>query len=772
MNKPLLRIILFYFIFTFCSVSYSQNIKGEKSPLTQVLLTLETRYNIKFSFETKTVERILVDKLHPELSLTQALKQLQILTQLQFKILNNRFIAITPPKKNNRNKNIQQLDEVVINNYLAKGISKTINGAISIKTKAFDMLPGVIEPDVLQIVERLPGIVSVNERISNLNIRGGTNDQNLIVYDGIRLYQSGHFFGLISAFNPYLTEDITVSKNGTSAKFGDGVSSIISIKNSDSINGQLKAGFGVNLLSIDGFAKIPLSKKTALQLSARRSITDVFSSPTYNTYFDRIFRDSEFNTSTTSNTLKSEEERFFFYDLNAKFLYDINKTTKLRFNVVTLFNTLNYNQTFTDSNTTLQTRKSTLNQTSFGTSISYSKYWKNGINTTLKTYFSSYNLDAENTNVTSSQKLIQKNDVADYGIRLEAQKSVSKHIKLTAGYQLNEVAVSNFEDVINPTFTSLSKKIIRTHALFGETKWTSNSKKTYIKFGLRGNYFEKFARFLVEPRLSVNQKISNYFRLEILGELKSQSLTQIIDLQQNFFGIEKRRWQLADTNSVPIITSQQVSVGLNYNKNGWLMVAEGYYKKVNAISAQSQGFQNQYQFANAIGAYNIKGFDILLNKRFTNISTWLSYSYSKNNYLFSALNNGKSFPNSVDLKHVINTSLTYNFNGLKIGLGINWHSGKPYTLPLETQNNNTNTIDYQSPNAERLNAYFRTDISATYNFKLSKKVNGEFGVSIWNLFNKTNIINRYYTLNTDDTIIKIDNPSLKFTPNFSFRVHF
>ena len=359
MNKPLLRVFLYYFVFTFSSVSYSQNRKGEKLPLTQILLNLEARYNVKFSFETKTVEGILVGKLYPELSLNQALKQLQILTQLEFKILNDRFIAITPPKKNSSSKNIQQLEEVVIKNYLAKGISKTINGAINVKTKAFDILPGVIEPDVLQIVESLPSIVSVDERISNLNIRGGTNDQNLIVYEGIRLYQSGHFFGLISAFNPYLSEDITVSKNGTSAKFGDGVSSVISIKNSDSISGKLKAGFGVNLLSVDGFAKIPLSKKTELQLSARRSTTDVFTSPTYNSYFERIFKDSELNTNTIANTLKSEDERFFFYDVNAKFLYDINKTSKLRFNVLTLFNSLNYNQTFIDSNTELQTRKST-----------------------------------------------------------------------------------------------------------------------------------------------------------------------------------------------------------------------------------------------------------------------------------------------------------------------------------------------------------------------------------------------------------------------------
>ena len=135
-----------------------------------------------------------------------------------------------------------------------------------------------------------------------LNVRGGTNDQNLILYEGIRMYQTGHFFGLISAFNPYLSENLNASKNGTSAKYGNGVSSTITIKNKDNLDQKFSAGLGSNLLSLDGFAKIPLSKKTELQLSARRSFTDIIASKTYDSYFDRIFRDSELNTSNNIST--------------------------------------------------------------------------------------------------------------------------------------------------------------------------------------------------------------------------------------------------------------------------------------------------------------------------------------------------------------------------------------------------------------------------------------------------------------------------------------
>ncbi|WP_299125393.1 TonB-dependent receptor [uncultured Winogradskyella sp.] len=771
MNK-LLQGLVFYFIFiTFCNLSYSQT-QQEKQPLAQILIQLEERYDIKFSFETKTIEGIIIDSLYPELSLDQALKQLRQVTNLKFEILSDRFIAITPKKDAELKTATQRLEEVVVTNYLTKGISKTNSGTIEVDTRAFNILPGLIEPDVLQIVQNLPGIISVDERISNINVRGGTNDQNLILYEGIRMYQTGHFFGLISAFNPYLSEEINISKNGTSVKYGNGVSSTISIKNTDNLDQKFNAGIGGNLLSVDGFAKIPTSNKTELQLSLRRSFTDIVASTTYDAYFDRIFRDSELNTSNNINTLLSLDERFLFYDFNAKFLYDIDKTSKLRINVLNMYNNLDYNQVFTTNENNFQETRSALNQISYGISANYSKAWKDDISTSVEAYYSNYDLDAESNDVTNEQRLRQENKVEDYGIRLDISKLVSDATKFNGGYQFNEVGVTNLEDVTNPNFTSLIKEIIRTHAIFGEIEWYSPSRDTYIRAGSRISYFEKLSEVLIEPRFTINQKLGKYFRLEILGELKSQSIAQIIDLQQDFFGIEKRRWQLANGSDVPLITSEQISLGVSYNQNNLLVSLEGYYKGVNNITSRSQGFQNQFQFTNEIGFYTVKGIDFLINKRFNDFSTWLSYSYSKNDYQFQNLNSGNSFPNTLDLRHVANTSLTYNIDNFKVGFGINWHSGRPYTTPLVVQNDSNSSIEYESPNNSRLPDYFRTDISAIYDFELSRGINAEVGASIWNIFNQTNIINRYYTFDSGNSVVEINNRSLKFTPNLSFRINF
>ncbi|MDY2587534.1 TonB-dependent receptor plug domain-containing protein [Winogradskyella aquimaris] len=765
MNKLLQRVVLLFLILFLSHLGYSQKEKPQQ--LVQILEVLEKRYDIKFSFETKTILNIELSPLNPEFSLAEALDKLRATTALNFEVLSRRFIAISP-----NNETIHRLEEVVVNNFLSKGISKTNNGTITIDANAFDILPGLIEPDVLQIVQNLPGIVSVDERISNINVRGGTNDQNLILFEGIRMYQSGHFFGLISAFNPYLSGDIRISKNGTSALYGNGVSSTINIKNSDDIDNKLKLGLGANLLNVDGFAKVPLSEKTELQLSARRSFTDVLVSKTYDAYFDRIFNDSELNATNDVNTLLALDERFLFYDLNAKFLYDIDDSSKLRINLLNIYNNLDYNQTFVNSNNDFQETRSALNQISYGVSASYSKVFKNKVSAKAQLYYSNYNLDAQNNDITNNQLLKQENRVDDYGLRLDIKKTIDNNTEVRGGYQFNEVGVTNFEDVSNPNFTRFVKEIIRTHAFFGETERYSKSRNTYIRLGARISYFEKLKELILEPRFAFNQKLSDQLRLEILGELKSQSISQVIDLQQDFFGIEKRRWQLSNLDDVPLVKSQQISLGLSYNQNNLLVSLEGYYKNVEGITAQSQGFQNQFQFINDIGAYTITGLDFLINKRFDNFSTWLSYTLSNNDYKFDTINEGNTFPNTVDLTHVANASLTYSLKNLKLGIGLNWHSGRAYTKPLDMQNTNNSVIEYHNPNSSRLPDYFRVDLSAIYKFQLSRVIKAELGASVWNMFNNDNIINRYYTLDTESNIIEIDNQSLRFTPNLSFRVNF
>ena len=749
----------------------AQTIQEEKQPLTTVLKILEARYNISFSYADETIKEKQTTRPNLELTLTEALDYLKESTNLDFDVLDNRFIVIkTKDKTNNSSNKIQQLPEVVVTNYLTSGITKKNDGTIQLKPDKFGILPGLIEPDILQTIQALPGILSADETVSNINVRGGTHDQNLILWDGIKMYQSGHFFGLISAFNPYLTEQVNVSKNGTSAKYGDGISSVIDMQLSNNIDNTFKAGLGFNLINIDGYAKIPISDKIELQVSSRRSVTDLVITPTYDQYFKRIFQDSDLTNNQRGETnAVTKNERFYFYDVTAKLLYDISKKDKLRINFLNVYNTLNYEEQST-VNDIDEALNSELTQRNLATGISYTRDWNDRLSTTAQVYLSNYDLDATNFDIINNQRLIQENEVYDGAAKLDLNYTVNNNFKISGGYQFFEVGISNLEDVNNPVFRSYIKEVIRSHSVYAEGDFLSNNKNTNFKFGTRLNYIKKFDTFLIEPRLSFNQRFLNYFRFELLGEFKSQTTSQIIDLQQDFLGVEKRRWILSNDDDVPIIKSKQASVGIHYGKNKLLVSAEVYLKDVDDITTRSQGFQNQYQFVNAIGSYQVKGIDVLINKQFTNVSTWLSYSYSKNDYTFNTLNNGDPFPNNVDIRHAIKLASTYIYHDFKLALGLNWHTGKPTTIPQQGNEVFNGTINYDLPNNENLDDYLRADCSATYEFRLGD-TKASIGASIWNLFNNKNVINTYYTLN-DDVVNTVENVSLGITPNISLRVYF
>jgi TonB-dependent Receptor Plug Domain len=756
------------FFFSFLNVE-AQSIKEEKQSLISFLKIIETQYNVQFSYADANLIGKTINIPSKQLSFIELLNYLENNTNLIFERLNDTLIVI---KKGEQKPFITQiLDEVVLTNYLTKGIALKNDGATTIKPSVFGILPGLTEPDILQAIQALPGIQSVDERVSNVNIRGGTHDQNLILWNGIKMYQSGHFFGLISAFNPYLTQEVIVSKNGTSAMYGDGVSSIIDMRSSNNISKEPTGGAGFNLINADVFTKIPLSKKIEIQLSARRSLTDLILTPTYDQYFKRIFQDTDLTNNLNNSNSISRNERFYFYDVTTKLLYNISKKDKLRVNFLNVFNNLNYDEQSRINNVD-EALNSKLTQSNLATSIEYTRNWSTKFSTSTQLYFSNYDLDATNFDVINNQRLIQENQVIDNGLKMHYQYEINDNLLLNGGYQFTEVGISNLEDLNNPVFRSFIKEVLRTHAVFNEVKFVSNSHNTNARVGLRANYFNKFSKTLIEPRFSFNQRFLDHFRLEILGELKSQTTSQIIDLQNDFLGIEKRRWILSNNSNIPIIQSKQLSTGIHFSKNNLTISTEAYIKNVDGITTRSQGFQNQYQFVNAIGSYQVKGIDFLINKQFDNISTWLSYSYSKNDYTFKDLNFSNPFPNNVDIRHAFTFAGTYSINKFKFALGMNWRTGKPVTEPDANNPITNNFINFNAPNSSNLDDYLRADFSSTYTFKAGNNSNAIVGFSLWNILNKANIINTYYNINDDNTVSKVEILSLGITPNFSFRVTF
>lgn len=659
----------------------------------------------------------------------------------------------------------QQLEEVVVYEFLTKGLVKQVDGRIEMNSEQFGILPGLIEPDILQTVQALPGIESIDETVSNINIRGGTNDQNLVLWNGIKMYQSGHFFGLISAFNPFLTDKVILTKNGASAQYGEGVSGIIDIRTKDSIAEQFYGGAGVNLIGGDVYGHLPISEKLAVQFSARRSLTDILNTPTYQKFFTRVFEDSQVN----------RDGNFYFYDFTGKLLYNVNTNQKIRLNFISVNNLLDYSEA--EMNSGLRTR-SDLDQTNLSFGGSLNSKWNKKFSSNLNVYHTRYNLDARNTSSNAKQTLFQNNQVEETALKLNTNYRLNQYFFWGNGYQYTETAIANTTDVTQPPFQSDVRDILRSQALFSEITYRSTDQKLFAMAGIRLNHFENpdsFKEFVIEPRLSLNYAITREVKFQILGEFKSQGTNQIIDLEQNFLGIEKRRWIVSDGNELPITKSKQVAVGLNYDHQNLYIGLEGFYKEVDGISTTTQGFQNQNQFNGEIGNYDVKGIEFLINKKTDAYSIWASYGYNVNTYYFPDIL-PPEFPNNLDIRHTGTLAGTYTLDKLKFSIGLNYHTGKPITEPQADDPIDTSffpaRINYGSPNADRLPEYLRADASFIYNFNIGSAVKATTGVSVLNFTDRNNILNAYYRFNDQNEIEKIENVSLGLTPNVSFRVAF
>lgn len=668
------------------------------------------------------------------------------------------------------------LEPVITTLYLTKGISKKRDGTYEVKPKKIGLLPGLTEPDVFQTMQQIPGINATDESISNTSVRGGTHDQNLFLWNGIRLYQTGHFFGLISSLNPNLAHKINIAKNGTSAFYGDGVSgSVLISTHTDSIENTTGA-IGFNLINVDFYAKVKTSKKSNIEISGRRSYTDLITSPTYKSYFDKIFQNTIVTNYFDNQNIKyNSKEDFYFYDFTAQYHQKIKKKTDLFIDILSISNVLDIFQTKTENNVTIS-KNSCLEQQTYGANALLKTIWNAKNSSEISIYASYYNINSENESIENNQIFNQENTILDTGIKLQNSHILSDNFTFMNGYQFNEIGVRNVDIVNTPVFSRKIKEVLKNHALIAELKYYSVNDKFNGRIGFRQNYIQEFSTFIFEPRIQLNYKLTPFFQLEIMGESKHQTTSQIVDLQQDFLGIEKRRWTLSNNKDIPIVKSNQASLGFSFNKNNWLLTLENFYKKVDGITSMSQGFQNQYEFVKTNGNFTVYGTEFLIQKQFKPITTWISYTFQENNYNFKTLN-PTTFPNNFEIKHDIKSAVISDFKNFNLAIGAHWFTGKPTTLPISTTpiytDPETPTVGYQTSNSSNLEEYFQLNFSGSYAFAIGTKSKLNFGFSVQNVLNNKTSINQHYRINNNTNIVEqVNTFSLERTPNAFLRFTF
>ncbi|CAL2081620.1 Plug domain-containing protein [Tenacibaculum sp. 190524A05c] len=676
-----------------------------------------------------------------------------------------------------------ELDEVLINSYLVNGISKNKDGSIAIKPQQRDILPGLTEPDILQSVQLLPGVLSPNETSSGLHIRGGTPDQNLVLFDGIRIYNPAHFFGMISAFNPYIIEEVNVLSEGVGAQYGNHVSGVVDIRTKSKVAKEISAAFGSNLTHADAFLKMPLGKKASILVSGRRSLSDFFETSTFQSLAKKVFQNTviDQNEKNDVDQVFDKNNRFYFQDFNTKLNLEIGENDQLMLHQLFVSNKLDYRFGLSDGSF-LQTDQ--LDVKNIGLGANWMKQWDEKLSQETTVYYSDYDLNysfigGQNVDPVFSQSSLKKNSIKEFSFKTELKNQFRKNHQIGYGFELinNDVAYNlgrtySFAPDSDYNIEEASSSTI--YALYSNYIY-ENEDKFNIRIGLRNTYFSLEKLFFVTPRIYTQVKVFPNFWANFSYEKKQQNISQIIEFSTNDFGLENYVWSLSNKNEIPILKSDQFSSGLVFRKNDWMIDVNAYHKKIDGLTSLGQSVATNANII-ANGSSTSKGINFLLKKRFNDYTSWISYSYGDTKFTFPQTNEGNPFSGNNDITHRLRWSHNYKVGNFDFSLGWVYRTGIPFTEVLERNNNGTQEFFFGDINGRRLESYQRLDFSSTYQFNISKnkKWKGKLGVSFLNIFDRSNKLQRSFFLtngqNSNVVLGTTDTVSLGFTPNVMFRI--
>tara|TARA_R110002033_G_scaffold45827_6_gene89962 strand:- start:861 stop:3134 length:2274 start_codon:yes stop_codon:yes gene_type:complete len=727
---------------------------------------IEDKYDVLFSYKDEDITEKLITLKREKRTLLEVLDEITKFTSLDYKVLNNRYIILNKSSENTDSFNA--LDKVIVRSYLTRGIEKNSDGSFNIQPLRLGVLPGITEPDVLESIQLLPGVLSPNETATSFFVRGGASDQNRLIWDGINIYHKGHLFGMISPLNPNVTSQIKFINKGAHARYGERLSSVIDIASRTEIPKQTKVELGFNGISGDALLDIPIIKeKLNLQASFRRSYIDVFETFTFNQMANKVFESTKINDSENGNN------DFSFLDYNLKLNYKPNKNHSLYASVISIENQLDYSVSDSEKNASYNDRLITSN---IGYGLGWNMNWSDKISQNTTAFFSDYKLNynfitSENNEQISDFE--KRNIIFDSGISSEVNINISERSDFSVGYQytLKDVAYA-FLNTTNLVFVlDTEDNIIQTHSLFGNYNY-KNPNLFDVSIGLRGSYYEELNALRIEPRLQFFKSIAKNIKFQSTAEIKNQIISEIDETIISDLSLENRVWRLANGNSFPIINSQQVSAGFIYSKRGLSIDVDAYYKKLKNITALSLGFLNPESNNYNIGKQRIFGVDAFVKKRFNSFNSWLSYSFNRSKSNFNNLNDDRDFTSKSNVTHALSSAISYKLNKFQLALGWKWQTGKPYTV---SEQNNDELVFNDGINTGELPNYHRLDFSSTYIFKFSKqnRLKGKVGLSIRNIYNRKNLISREYRGNNslDDPIELIEKYSIGITPNLMFRVY-
>lgn len=682
---------------------------------------------------------------------------------------------------------LQTLNEIIISSYLTTGIAKNSDGSILLTPRKQGVLPGLTEADVLLSTQQLPGIQSPIETASGIHIRGGTPDQNLILFDGIKLYNTSHFFGSISAFNPYIVDNVKVYKNASNVKYGNHVSGVIDIETMSDIPKKLSAGAGFNFTNADVNATFPIGEKLGVQFSFRRSISDLLDTPTFDKLSQKVFQNTvldEGKVLAEEQPFIEDENNFSFLDFNTKVIFKPNENNAISLQQIRIKNDLKYVLENTNDN---ERRFDFIDIQNEGYGITWDKTWsaklsqKTNLNYTNYKLFYDGNKKRDNVIYNFTTK---DNEIKEVSFSTIFNQKLNAISELNFGYQFTNSDISyrlvqendGFADLLNEDRKTNNQQTLLAEYII------SKNKKYNVNVGVRASYMPLLDKTFFEPRLYGRLQVFPSFWINTSAEIKQQYTSKIIEFFTSDFGLENELWAISNDVEIPLLKSKQFTFGVLFDKAGWLIDAEAYFKEIDGLTTLATGFDNTNGERIFNGSARVLGADFLVKKKWSNnFSSWVSYTIGENESDFFGFNGGGKFNGNFNISNAVYVAQQMKFGNLDISLGWTFRSGLPFSDIVDSGFNDDQIRleRLANINGRTLPNFHRLDASASYDFYWSKKrkVKSKIGISFINIYNRKNILRRSYekvfnTAEFAEEINTVDTFSLGFTPNVVFRVQF
>ncbi len=686
------------------------------------------------------------------------------------------------------------LDEVVVSgkSYKVMNASEGIS-TIQISPAQLALLPNVGEVDIFRSLQLLPGVSGSNESSSGLYVRGGTPDQNLVLLDGMTVYNVDHFFGFFSAFNADAVKDVQLFKGAFPAKYGGRLSSVVDLTGKTGDPNKFHGSMGINLLNARASVQIPVFKKGSLSLSGRRSYTDLIQSELYNKIFG-VFTQTENPPDIEGLEVNTIEPDFYFFDTNSKLsfsptekdvvalsfysgadhLVESNDVSLPRFGGAVLVN-LDVDEMSDWGNK--------------GLSGKWSRQWGAKLYSNMvvasSNYFSEYNRDLNiKARVVASDSLVldrdvltfEDNDVRDFTFRLDNEYQLNSKHKLEFGF-LGTLAEVDYKFVRDDTLTILDlEQKAQYGAVYLSDTWNP-TQKLAINAGLRATYYDLSEKIYWSPRFSFEYNLTDRIKLKGGYGKHYQFVNRIVN--ENVTEGSRDFWLLADDDLVKVSNAEHFVLGAAYETDGYIFDVEAYRKNLDNLAEFSLRFQrNDINLDELffLGSGYAEGIEFLLQKKRGAYTGWMTYTLARVRNDFPGLNNGFEFSALHDQRHEFKTVHSYEWGNYRFAATFVFASGKPFTEPagqysIELLDGDTNNyISVGAKNGSRLPPYHRLDLSAHYLAKAGK-FDVDIGISVFNLYNRRNVWYREYDFTEKPPVIS-EVRYLGMTPNISAEIKF